>query len=86
MRAVTLLRLLQWPRKGQLVAVRIEHMEIPFAPRRVLRPSRIKSPFLKICPERIHVSHLENHSSPASHRMPQLQIQHGRLHVFGAQR
>jgi hypothetical protein len=46
--------------KRQLVAIRIEHVEIAFAPRSVPWDFGIKSLLLQMCPKRIHVRHVED--------------------------
>jgi hypothetical protein len=49
--------------KRQLVAIRIEHVEITFPTRRVPRNFRIKS-FLQMCPERTHILSVEGRPAP----------------------
>src|ERR1035437_2539568 len=51
---------LQRPSKRQLVAIRIEHVEIAFTPRRVPWDFRIKSFLPQMCPERIHIRNVED--------------------------
>jgi hypothetical protein len=55
---------LQPPSKRQFVAIRIEHVEVAFAPGRVLWDFRIESSLFQMCPERIHIRNVEDQPSP----------------------
>src|SRR5207245_7650315 len=75
----------QWTCKRQLVAIRIGHMEISFAPRSVLRTLRMKSFFPQVCPDRIHVRNVEDQPPPISHGMTLFQIEDEALPLFRAE-
>src|SRR5258708_11683211 len=52
----------------------------------ISRPLWIKSSFFEMCPECIHVSHIEDHPSPASHGTILFQIEVSKLCVRYAKR
>src|SRR5437667_12369941 len=59
--------------------VRIEQMEIPFAPRSILRLFGLESQIVEASPERVHIRHMEDQPTPAVDRLTLLQIENGRL-------
>ena len=66
-----------WPqgaRKRQLMSVRVEHVEIPFAPRSILRLFRLEPQFVEASPERVHIRHMEDEPTPAVDRLTLLQM------------
>src|SRR5437667_7950783 len=78
----------RWPqrsRKRQLMPIRIEQMEIPFAPGSILRLFRLESQLVEASPERVHIRHMEDEPTPAVNRLTLLQIEDGRVRVFRTQ-
>src|SRR5437667_391548 len=69
----------------QLMPIRIERMEIPFAPRSILRLFRLESQLVEASPERVYVRDMEDEPTPAVGRLTLLQIENGRVRVFGTQ-
>src|SRR5260370_17198681 len=61
-------------------------MEIAFSPGGVSRDFRIKSTFLQMSPDCVHIRDVENQPPPASHPVALFQIEHRRLCVLCAQR
>jgi len=59
--------------------VRVEHVEIPFAPRSIPRLFRLKPQFVEASPERVHVRDMEDEPTPAVDRLTLLQIENGRV-------
>src|SRR5439155_866269 len=55
--------------------VRIEQMEIPFAPRSILRLFGLESQIVEASPERVHIRHMEDQPTPAVDRLTMLQIE-----------
>ena len=60
--------------KRQLVAIRIEHVEIAFTPGRVPWDFRIKSFLLQICPKRIHIRDMEDQPTPPRHSVTSFEV------------
>src|SRR6266571_2622040 len=67
------------PRKRQLMPIRIEHVEIPFAPRSILWLFRLESQLVEASPDRVHIRDMEDEPTPAVNRLTLLQIENGRL-------
>src|SRR5206468_7845188 len=65
--------------------IRIEQMEIPFAPRSILRLFRPESQLVEASPERVHIREMEDEPTPAVDRLTLLQIENGRVRVFRTQ-
>ena len=65
--------------------IRIEQMEIPFAPRSILRLFGLESQFVEASPERVHMRHMEDKPTPAVDPLTLLQIEDGRVRVFRTQ-
>src|SRR5438876_12091549 len=66
-----------WPqraRKRQLMPIRIEQMEIPFAPRSILRLFGPESQIVEASPDRVHIRDMEDKPTPAVDRLTLLQI------------
>ena len=59
------------------MSVRIEHVEVAFAPRGILRPVWTKAVFAKVRPKAIDIRDVENQSAPASAGIALLKIQNG---------
>lgn len=57
------------------MAVWIAHMEVTLSPTRILRRVGFEAVLLKMAPARVHVSNLENHSSPIRRWTPFLEIE-----------
>src|SRR6266550_2398751 len=65
--------------------IRIEQMEIPFAPRSILRLFGLESQLVEASPERVHIRHMEDKPTPAVDPLTLLQIEDGRVRVFRTQ-
>src|SRR2546430_3265293 len=59
--------------------IRVEHVEIPFAPRSIPRVFRLESQFVEASPDRVHIREMEDKPTPAVNRLTLLQIENGRL-------
>src|SRR6184192_1929299 len=59
--------------------IRVEHVEIPFAPRSILRLFGLESQLVEASPERVHIRDMEDEPTPAVNRLTLLQIENGRL-------
>src|SRR6266566_9550718 len=62
--------------------IRIEQMEIPFAPRSILRLFGLESQLVEASPECVHIRHMEDKPTPAVDPLTLLQIEDGRVRVF----
>src|SRR5437667_12386671 len=65
--------------------IRIEQMEIPFAPRSILRLFGLESQLVEASPERVHIRHMEDKPTPAVDPLTLLQIEDSRVRVFRMQ-
>ena len=65
--------------------IRIEQMEIPFAPRSILRLFGLESQLVEASPERVHIRHMEDKPTPAVDPLTLLQVEDGRVRVFRTQ-
>src|SRR5437773_10355310 len=58
--------------------IRIEQMEIPFAPGSILRLFRLESQLVEASPERVRIRDMEDEPTPAVDPLTLLQIENGR--------
>src|SRR2546425_12735714 len=59
--------------------IRIEQMEIPFAPGSILRLFRLESQLVKASPERVRIRDMEDEPTPAVDPLTLLQIENRRV-------
>src|SRR6266496_1866146 len=71
--------------KRQLVPIRIAHVEIPLAPRSILWLRRIKSSFLQMSPDLIHIRHIKDKPTPLRDRITFFQIENRRFWILRTQ-
>jgi len=77
--------LAQPARKRQLMPIRVEYVEIPLAPRSILWLRRIKSSFLQMSPDLIHIRHIKDKPTPLRDRISFFQIENRRFCMLRAQ-
>src|SRR6266567_7708331 len=59
--------------------IRVEYVEIPLAPRSILWLRRIKSSFLQMSPDLIHIRHIKDKPTPLRDRITFFQIENRRF-------
>jgi len=68
------------------VTVGVVHLEEPLAPRGVLWRSRSESFFLEVRPECIHITHVEDYSSPPIYYMVLFKVEDRKPSLWSSQR